>query len=88
MRTYQVRTSNFEVYAPWHINVGSVYAHKKLQTKNSEYDEDNNTMSKNIEELEGIVNPQKILIEEITIELGNSQKMVTMESCADEIKNK
>ena len=33
-------------------------------------------MSKRIEELKGIVNPQKIFIKEITIELGNSQKMV------------
>ena len=33
-------------------------------------------MSKMIEELEGIVNPQNILIKELTIELGNSHKIV------------
>ena len=38
MSTYQVGTSNFEVYAPRHIHVGSVYDHKKLQTKVSEYE--------------------------------------------------
>ena len=32
-------------------------------------------MRKRIEELEGIVNPQKILIKELTIELGNYHKM-------------
>ena len=37
MRTYQVGTSNFEVHSPRHIHVGSVYAHKQLQTKISEY---------------------------------------------------
>ena len=73
MRTYQVGTSNLEVYAPLHIHFGSVYAHKKLQTKLSEYEEDNDTMSKRIEELEGIVNTENILIEELTIELGNSR---------------
>ena len=51
MRNYQVDTSNFEVYALRHIHVGSVHAHKKVQTKISEHEEDNNTMSKSIEEL-------------------------------------
>ena len=40
MCTYQVGTSKFEVYAPRHIHVGSVYTHKQFQTKNSEYEED------------------------------------------------
>ena len=45
MRTCQVGTSILEVYAPRHIRVGSVYAHKKMHDKISEYEEDNNTMS-------------------------------------------
>ena len=49
MRTYQVGTSNFEVHAPRHIHVGSGYAHKKLQIKISEYEEDKNTMNEMIE---------------------------------------
>ena len=48
MLTYQVGTSNFEVYDPRHIHVGSVYAHKKLQTNISEYEEDKNKMIKRI----------------------------------------
>ena len=48
MRTYQVGTSRFEVHAPRHIRVKSVYAHKRLYTKLSEYAEDNITMSKRI----------------------------------------
>ena len=47
-----------------------------MRTKLSEYEEDNNKISKRIEELEVIVTPQKILIEELTIELCNSKKMV------------
>ena len=49
MRTYQVGTSNFEVHAPRHIHVGSGYAHKKLQIKIPEYEEDKNTMNEMIE---------------------------------------
>ena len=49
MRTYQVGTSNFEAHAPRHIHVGSVYDHKQLQTKISEYAEDNR---KNIKSME------------------------------------
>ena len=37
MCTYQVGILNFEVYAPRHIHVSSVYSHKKVQTKFSEY---------------------------------------------------
>ena len=49
MRTYQVGPSSFEVRAPRHIHVESVYAHKQLQTKISEYEEDNKIMIKMIE---------------------------------------
>ena len=48
MHTYQVGTSNFEVYAPRHIHVGYVYAQKRLYTKLSGYAEDNITMRKRI----------------------------------------
>ena len=49
MRTYQVGTSKFEIHAPRHTHVESVYANKHLQTKLSEYEEYNNTTRKMIE---------------------------------------
>ena len=49
MCTYQVGTSKSEVHAPRYIHVESVYVHKQLQTKISEYEEDNNKISKSIE---------------------------------------
>ena len=48
MRTYQVFSSMFQVHAPRHIHVKSVYAHKQFQTKLYEYEE-KNTMRKSIE---------------------------------------
>ena len=51
MRTYKFGTLKFGVHAPRHIHVGYIYAHKKFQTKLSEYAQDNNTISKRIEEL-------------------------------------
>ena len=49
MCIYQFGPSKFEVHDPQHIYVKSVYAHKQLQTKMSEYEEDNNKMRKIIE---------------------------------------
>ena len=49
MRTYQVGTSKFEIHAPRHTHVESVYANKQLQTKLSEYEEYNRKMRKGIE---------------------------------------
>ena len=54
MHTYQVGISDFEVHAPQYIHVGFICAHKKLQTKISEYEEYSNKISKRIEELDGI----------------------------------
>ena len=51
IRNHQVGNLNFELYAPQHIHVSSIYAHKQLHTKLFEHEEDKNTMSKRIKKL-------------------------------------